>query len=119
MNFAHTQGGVDLTQFNPYSKTKQELASKVIYIIDHSNGSEKHYIPLKSWLKWFESRNEQIELIPIETDKHFYRAFYSDPGIYGIQIWVRDETKPNILVSGRMVYCSDFHENNDEETIIV
>jgi hypothetical protein len=69
-----------------YSKNKKELNEKVVALIDDKQLDLKYRVTLKAWHKWFTMIYENLELPTLETNE-FFRAYYSHPHYYAIQIW--------------------------------
>lgn len=98
-----------------YSKNAEELVNKVDQLIQNQSENSKYLIPLKSWKSWYYKNRDKIILEQLENNL-FYRAYYCDPNIYGIQIWeFNGELK--IWRCNYIMNAND--ERNSQETTVI
>lgn len=75
-----------MSNISVYSKDKNELNEKIISLINSKELGREYRRTLKEWHNWFIDIYEELEM-PVLEDPEFYRAFYSSPDYYSIQIW--------------------------------
>lgn len=98
-----------------YSQNEEELINKIDLLIKNQSTDSKYLSPLKSWKSWFFKNREKINLKQLNNNL-FYRAYYCEPNIYGIQIWKFDEDikvwQCNYIMNANV-------ERNSQETTII
>jgi len=102
-----------------FSKNKEDLNSKINYLIKEESIDIEYKNALERWLVWFKKNYDLITLPDITEKSKFYRAFYSDPDLFGIQIWETSEADDTLKIWSSNVVFSDYHELNDDKTIII
>lgn len=99
-----------------FSQSKKELEDKIkFYIENDSEIDEYHKKSLSKWNEWFYSNYDKIELCNLQNNM-FYRAYFEEPDIYGIQLW---EDEGEYYVWNTNLYVNKDLEENGEDTVII
>lgn len=98
-----------------YSRNADELICKIDKMIENQSQDSKYLAPLKSWKSWYYKNRDKIVLKQLK-DHFFYRAYYCDPNVYGIQIW-KFENELRIWQCNYIMNGND--DKNSQETTII
>ena len=98
-----------------YSKNKEELIEKIVFIMSSEICDKKYKDGLILWREWFEHSN--VNLPQLECNL-FYRAYVSNSKVFAVQIW-ENIPENEIDVWKTNLFASSFLEDNTDDTKII